>query len=332
MALPTTDPRIIPTITAGNLGGTFNGYVYNQGVSGSGYSFFVKPYVVDPSVPGGKEYGSRVYLAFSSSEFYMVGTVYWLQTFTVPAVVGIYQPLMYNALTAPAIIYAYARWKALIPVTNIDTASFTAADAWCLGNNYLFSPSFIGESSLEIMRKLCEASFMVFIYVNGSGKIGCGYIYDEPSSPDWTLEEGDWISVKSYCESQERKKPATVRYGWDARHILPGSPKFGWAIADIPYQHGERMTEPYDSKWVDHGPNWPGSFCDFRNYMRLEIEMGPRAFLLDLGEAVQITHAALGLSIDPDYPDYFRVHKIRYHLATMTATVTLLKSKWWNIA
>lgn len=331
MALPTTDPRIIPTITAGNLGGTFNGYVYNQGISGTGFSFFVKPYVVDPSVSGGKEYGSRIFIAFSSSEFYMTTTVYWLAAFTVPSVLGIYQPLMYNAMTVPAIIYAYARWKALVDVADIDSPSFEAAHAWCLGNNYFFSPNFIGESSLEIIRQLCEASSMIYIYVNGAGKIGCGHLSDEPLTADHMLVEGDWISIKSYCEERTRKTPATVRYGWDARHVLPGSPKFGWAIADIAEPDGERAKEPYDSKWPDHGHTWPGVFEDFGDYMRLEVEMGPRAWTLDIGESVQITHPALGLSIDPGYPDIFRIHKIRYHLSSMTATVTLLKHKWWGI-
>jgi hypothetical protein len=334
MALPTTDPRVIPEIDSLSTPGpyTFDGRGYSHMVLGSGLSIFLKPRAVILGPPVTYDIADSVYFVFDKTDFYVKEGFYMLAT--EPSAVGIEQPLTYLQRSVACIIYSYSRWKAGISTDDIDDASFTLVDTWGVGNDFLFSPSFIGDSSLQIIRGLCEASAMVYLYVNGGGKLACGYLDHQPTAPDWTLDEGDIISIKSYGEMLDRDMPGVVRYGWDGRGIQPGAPKFGWAKADMISEalppEGTVLDGEYEAKYIDHGSDWPGSYVDFGDFMRLEVEVGPRASAWDIDEVVRVNNTPLGLSIDPDFPDYFRIHKIRYHLRTMTATVTMVKKKTWN--
>jgi len=337
VALPTTDPRLLPVVSSVSEpegGYTVDGRAYSYYIVGTGLSIFAKPRATWIDTPKwAYDIADLVYMIFDKTNFYTKLSLYFQATR--PANMGLEQPLSYYRKTVPCIIYAYARWKAMIDIADIDAASFTAVDSFCLGNNYLFTPAFIEESSLEIIRSLCEASNLIFIYTNGAGKLACGYFYNPPASANWILNEDEIISIKSYSEMLDRELPGVARYGWDARGISPGDPKFGWAkkdVTELPFTaDGTVMEGEYESKYVDYGSDWCGSFIDFGKYMRLEVEIGPRAFAWDIDEVVEVFHEALGLGIDPDYHDYFRIHKIQYHLRTMTATVTMVKHKWWNI-
>lgn len=338
MALPTTDPKVVPTITnvdAPGGGYTIDGRAYSLHVTGTNLSIFCKPWTYESYPVILTDYADLVYFLFDKDNFY-IKTQFYFQANTAGSIsTRLRQPLCYYRMTVPAIIYAYARWKAGIDVADIDAASFTAADSHCLGNNYFFTPSFVGRSSLEIIRELCESSDMVFLYSNGARKLACGYFYHPPTSADWTLREGDVISIKSYSHMLDRERPMTVNYGWDARHIMPCSPKFGWGKAAFTDTLvGMASKDEYDLEWFDQVSGWPDHedlFVDFGYYLRLEVEVGLAAYAWDIDEVVEVFNDTLGLGIDPDYHDYFRIHKIRYNLRTMTATVTMVKHKMWNI-
>jgi len=260
---------------------------------------------------------------------------HWTRVYFYSAItptVKLWQPLSYVRMTIPDIIYNYAKYIALIPVATIDLASFTEVDTFCLGNNFYFSPVFYNNNSLKIIQEMCEQCTMIFLYTNGSGKLACGYFVHPPTAPDWILNENEF-SVKSYGEMSSRLTPKTVTSGWWSYNIQPTLPRFGAFHTTVPLVDGELMHEEYEAKWIEAtGAFTYGSYIDFGDYLKLEIELGLKAFKMDLDEVVQIKHEPFGLSIDDDYPDYFRIHKIVYHLSSMTATVTLVKSKIWNIS
>ena len=338
MAIPTSDPQAIPKIsTLFQPGGGYvkDGHAYTYYITGEHLSIFLKAAAAwdssDPPVPldfDTYDHADILYFPFDPTDFYFKDSFY-MQASS-PAGVQIWQPLAYEHMTVPAIAYSFARWKAGIDPSDIDLSAFSAVDTFCLANGRTFCVVFFEESALATIRDICEASGMLFLYINGAGKIACGYLENEPSAADWELPEVEILSVKSYGKMLDRTRPKLVKYGWDGRNIPNGSPRFGWAQVDLASPVGSAKAEQYESKWVEGLASWPGEFVDFGLFVKLEVEVGPSAFRWDLDEAVKVSHRALGLSLDPFFPDLFRVHKIVYHFDSMTASVTLIKKTWWN--
>lgn len=244
-------------------------------------------------------------------------------------------PVTYIRQTPPHIIYAVAHYSCGIADGDIDVASFNSAHTWAAGNNLLRSIAFMGAPVLDLIKSMCECSWQTFIYVNGSGQLACDYLNHAPgASPTWNIYDDDFIRIVRYGENRDRKVPGVVKFGWHSEHQTMGDPSFGIYFHDCSSSFVAKeltLEQPYDAKSLDNFPDDLGGYEDYSDYVYLEIELGPLAFLVDLTEAVGAHLGLLGLGIDAK-PDNFRIHKIVLDPETMTGIVTLIKNKAWNAA
>jgi len=334
MALPSSDPKIVPNLTsAGSVGYTIDGRAYQFYVQGTDISVYCT--MASKQVSSGVlDYADSLYgLAF--------GTIYARTSINIQATlwagdttIVIWQPLTYIQQTVAVIIYSVARWHCGISTSDIDDTSFAVVDTFCLGNGFRFSPSFIEESALNIIRDMCEQSGQTYIYVSGELKLACGYLERTPSTPaTWIINKENAQSILSYGEIRDRQKPGTVNLGYDWRHFTNGNPKFGWYKNDVGSSADKDMIvrEEYRARFVDGTvADWPGYYVDWDDYVKLEIEVGAIGYLIDIDDTVKVEWSEFGLSNTYGYPDIFRVHKIVYSPMTMNATLTLIKKKSWN--
>lgn len=329
MAIATSDARNLPIITLLQWGASYSvgGRTWLAKVTmTSGYYANIYCQIISDNSP--HEPASEIYSGHYATHWELWYFNTGGDTIVTPMM---WQPLSYANKTLPNIVYNFARFVAGKPAAELDLASFTDADTFAIGNGLYFSPVFYGTNVLKIVKEMSEQSAGVYLYTNGQQKLACGYIGKPPVAPDFVIDESDMLAVKAYAEMAERAIPKSVKTRWDCRVIAPMAPRFGAKSDTVEGSDGEVSESEYEAKWVECGSSlFFGSYTDFGDYMKLEVELGIKAYAFDIDSVVQVNHAALGLSIDPSFPDLFRVHKIVYHLGGMTATVTLLKSKAWN--
>ena len=334
MALPSSDPKIVPNLTsAGSAGYVWEGATYQFEVNGTNISVYAT--LASKRVSTGTlDNADRLY-------DYVAGTVYYTTRIYIHATlwagdttIVVWQPLSYKEQTVPAVIYSVARWHCDISTSDIDDGSFAVVDTFCLGNNFKFSPVFIDESALNIIRDMCEQSGQVYIYVSGELKLACGYLERTPASPaTWVLNKANSHGILSYGEIRDRQKPGTVKFGYDWRNFNNQSPKFGFQKKNVGASSDRDMVlrTEYEAKFVGFVSEfWAGYYVDWDDYVKLEIEVGAIGYLIDIDDTVKVEWSEFGLSNTYGYPDIFRVHKIVYSPMTMNATLTLIKKKSWN--
>ena len=344
MALPASDPYRLadPSFATWDIGSfSYNGRDYELELTGNNFTIFSHFYSVQDS-DSDEKHSKFYHFGFTGTAGTMLkkSTVYMgddgdsyfpgnNQHFWVV------NPLTYVQEYPSDIMLGVAHWYCDIAEADIDVTSFTAVTAWCTANSILRSVSFYGVSVIKVLKELCEQSYQVFLYVNGQQQLACGYMEHEPSdTPDWIIGANEYIRIIRFGEIRDRSIPGVVKYGWDPLEMNPQDPKFGaWKIdtSGIFTDKDLVLDSEYDCKWVDNGHDDSGSYIAWDDFVLLEIEVGGIGFCIDIDEVVQVNEPLLALGIDAAYPENFRVHKVVLNPTNMTARLTLIKKKSWNI-
>jgi len=247
--------------------------------------------------------------------------------------VHVKNPIWYRLQTPPCIALAIAHWWCGIAEADIDYTSFVNAHNHADGNSIYRTVAFHERSAIDILKELFEQSGS-YLYVSGVHQLACDWFNHEPSdTPDWTIDDDNFIRVTKFGKIRDRKYPGKVRTFYDARQVSPGSPTFGIWERDAPgaawTEKEQIMSSVYDAHFIDDVDD-TGGYIDFTDYILVQVEVKGVGHLMDIGESFKFDMPSLAMSIDDDYKDNFVIHEIDMSLDGMSAIITGIKKWLWN--
>jgi len=249
--------------------------------------------------------------------------------------VHVQNPIWYRLETPPNIALGIAHWWCGIAEADIDVDSFDATHAWADGNSFYRTVAFHAQTAIAILKELFEQTWQIYLYVNGAHQLACDRVPHTPSdTSDWTIDANNYIRVIRFGEIRDRKLPGKVKIFYDARQTPPGNPDFGIYRRDYSgasfIDKEQILADDYEAHYIDDVDD-QGGFVNWTQYIICQIEVKGIGHLMDIGETFKLDIPSLAMSIDDEYPDNFVIHEIDLNFNNMSAIITGIKLKWWNI-